>query len=104
MRKGAFAEGEFRCVGDPSLREEERSGRDDADCVCALVFLDLARGFSRNGAFTDSAEGELRCAGDPSLREEERSGRDDADCVGAFGFNEFARGFTYSGLRLFHGG
>jgi len=109
MRKGAFAdneEGGFRCAGDPSLREEERFGRDDADRVCALAFIDLARGFTRKGTIADKAEGEFRCAGDPSLREEERCGRDDADRVGtlalidadrvcALGLIDLARGFTY---------
>ena len=49
MRNGVFAgepEGEFRCAEDPSLREEERFGRDDAGRVCALVFIDLASGFT----------------------------------------------------------
>ena len=49
MRKGVFAddpEGESRCVGGPSLREEERSGRDDTGRVFVRSFVNLARGFT----------------------------------------------------------
>jgi hypothetical protein len=36
----------FRCLGDPSFREEERFGRDDARVFLALAFVDLARVFT----------------------------------------------------------
>ena len=48
MRKGTLvgvAEVEFRCVGDPSLREEDRSGRDDASAFFRFCFADVGRGF-----------------------------------------------------------
>ncbi len=48
MRKGTLvdvAEVEFRCVGDPSLREEERSVRDDAGAFFRFCFADVGRGF-----------------------------------------------------------
>ena len=49
MRKGFLVddiEGGFRRLGDPSLREEERSGRDDARAFWVPAVTDLERDFT----------------------------------------------------------
>ena len=50
MRKGFLLddemEGGFRRLGDPSLREEERSGRVDARAFRAPAVTDLERDFT----------------------------------------------------------
>jgi hypothetical protein len=48
MRKADLVdetEVKFRGVGDPSLREEDRSGRDDASALFRFCFADVGRGF-----------------------------------------------------------
>ena len=47
MRKGLLVDDtddEFGCLGDPSFREEERSGRDDSGASCVPVFVDVDLG------------------------------------------------------------